>query len=165
MRIVVLVAIVVIVLALAFLGLRACGAFNSGLESELKTLKAEPRSSTPADAKVAYEKAAAFVDRVGQFEEPPEGLMRKARELQLQRGAEWAWIEGTGTAKKAVESARKFLDKWGDRVPTEEEVKKAGDDAKPATEVPVTALTEEERASGDHTSGFILRSGKPKKEK
>ena len=141
----------------------ACGAFDSGLESELKALKAETANNA-GDAEALYDKAKAFVEKVEQYEDPPEGLMKEAREFQLQRGAEWALVAGTDTAKKALEKARALFSKWGDKIPTEEE--KKAEEEKENKSAPLTEeekrAEEEYKRNADPTSDTIPASGKPK---
>jgi len=145
-----------------------CGMFNSGLESEFAELKDEPTASDAAGAKAQLDKATAFVERVGEFDNPPEGLMSEARKLQMERAAAWALKAGTEKAKKVAGEAKKLFEKLGDKL-TPDDSATATSNEEGAVEPKGLPLTPEEKAefekNSDPTSDTIPSSGKPERKK
>lgn len=108
MKVVILV-VVLVMLVVGFFGLRSCGAFESGLESEYREL-ADEKAANADEAKKLYDKAEAFVERVWKFENPPEGLAKKALLLQAQRAGEWAKVATGSELTKALKVLKKIAE-------------------------------------------------------
>lgn len=116
---------------LTTLFLSSCGFFDSALEREYKELE-KKIASTSAQAEELYKEAEAFVSRVGQFENPPQDMIDKARALQQKRARDFAKAAAqnweVGSARKVWNALR------GAKLDPKSEAAAAGI---PAEELPV----------------------------